>query len=83
METALFHNGERDLYIEINTERINTESLNRELFDWAFGKFAADIDMYNKADVGFLGDDELLIFGDDDIIVFKRIKPLKPSERFL
>jgi len=83
METALFHNRERDLYIEINTERIHTESLNRELFDWAFGKFAADIDMCNKADIGFLGDDELLIFGDDDIIVFKKIQSPKASDRFL
>ena len=83
METALFHNRERDLYIEINTERIHTESLNRELFDWAFDKFASEIDMYNKAEVEFVTDNKLYIWGDDNFIVFKKIESPNLSEKFL
>ena len=83
MSTVLFHNKERDLYIVINTERINTESLDRELFEWAFNKFADDIDMHNSASVEFFGDDELQIFGDDNIIVFKKIELAKLDRVFI
>lgn len=82
MSTALFHNKERDLYIVIKTERINTESLSRELFEWAFNKFADDIDMHNSALV-VVSKDELQIFGDDDIIVFKKIELAKLDRVFI